>query len=156
MSQTLRLVLDRTRKHASVHGEVENGLAYKQDGLPFDAQGNLIEALVNTPDLRAIVERKLKRVKKQVAPATPAEAGAQQEDDDDPADKNKAGDDDVNFDAWARGMVRYEWTLLQRVARKRFSRSFSSKENIIEFLIEDAKLIHLDDVHPSLRPKAAA
>lgn len=157
MAQALRVILDRTRKHASVHGEVEHGLAYKQDGLPFNAQGEIIEALVVTPDQKATLERKLKKLKgkRQAPPEQPA-ATAPETDNDADDDEDKTSDDDVNFDAWARGIERYEWLTLQKVARKRFSKTFTSKEQLIEFLVFEEKVIALDDVTPALRPKAAA
>lgn len=156
MAQALRVILDRTRKHASVHGEAEHGLAYKQDGLPFNAQGELIEALVNTPEQKATLERKLKKLKhKRPAVSEPAKeptaAASGEADDDDAPD-----DYDINFDAWARGIERYEWIVLQRAAKKRFSKVFTSKEQLIEFLVFDAKIIALADVADALRPKADA
>lgn len=158
MAQALRVILDRTRKHASVHGEAEHGLAYKQDGLPFNAQGELIEVLVNTPEQKATLERKLKKLKHK-RPAAPepakAPAAAAPADEDDDED-DVSGDDDINFDAWARGIERYEWIVLQRAAKKRFSKVFTSKEQLIEFLVFDAKIIALADVADALRPKADA
>ena len=155
--QALRL--DRTRKHSSVHGEVEYGLAYKQDGLPFDNQGELIKELVTTPEQKALVEKKLRRLAKVAMPkeAPPAElpkepAAITTDDDDD----DKGSDDDVNFDAWARGMERVEWNTLQRVARKRFNKVFKSKDDIVEFLVFDEKVLALEDVAPALRPKSEA
>lgn len=157
MAQALRVILDRTRKHATVHGEVEHGLAYKQDGLPFNAQGELIEALVVTPDQKATLERKLKKAKAnkskpQAADPVqqPVQAQASDEDDDDDA----LTDEDINFDAWARGIERYEWIALQRAAKKRFAKVFTSKEQLVEFLVFDEKIIALADVAPALRPKA--
>lgn len=148
MSQALRL--DRTRKHSTVHGEVSHGLAFYQDGLPFNASGEIIMELVNTPERKAIYERKMRKAQKKpaAAPADPAEAAAADADDD------PASDDDVNIEAWARGLEKVEWTALQRYARKRFSKMFRGKEDLIEFLVFDEKIIALEDVAPSLRPKA--
>jgi hypothetical protein len=150
MSQALRL--DRTRKHSTVHGEVEHGLAYYQDGLPFNAGGELIAALVRTPEQKATLERKMRKAQKKPAAETqPAQTDTQPSDT---ADDDAPTDEDVNFDAWARGLEKVEWTTLQRVGRKRFSKTFKSKEDLIEFLVFDEKILPLEDVAPSLRPKA--
>lgn len=151
------LRLDRTRKHASVHGEVAHGLAYKQDGLPFNALGELIPQLVATKEQKALVEKRIKKLANKAAPAQPET----KTDADNPIAENSAvdeegdgdTDDDVNFDAWARGQERVEWTALQKAARKRFSKVFKSKEDIVEFLVFDAKILALEDVTPNLRPK---
>ena len=38
----MKLTLDRTRKYSEIHGDVDDGRAFKQDALPFDSQGRLL------------------------------------------------------------------------------------------------------------------
>jgi hypothetical protein len=166
----LTLILDRTRPHGTCHGEgLTHGLSYEQDGLPFDHEGNLIMALVTSEAQKQLVDKKLARMAKRLARDEAAQATTQgegagaapaasvpatQADDDDDEDENF--DDDVNFDAWARGMEQVPWVVLQKAARKRFAKVFRSKEQIIEFLVFDAKMLGLDDVVASMRPAAQA
>lgn len=142
--------------------------------LPFDAQGELVpddgktetwqgrdsEAkpvthypLYNKP-MRDLLERKKKR-----HAAISAKAEEQVEDEDeDLADPNKAAEE-VNFAAYLRGEAKYEWTLLQTAAKKRYSRIFQSKKQLVEDLVLDEKVVQLEDVCAELAkflpPKAA-
>ena len=157
------LSLDRTRDYGTVHGEgVPHGMLYEQDGLAFNAQGELIMALVDTDEKKALVERKLRKLAKaqakqadDAAPQSDGQSGATTSQDDDD-DEDAPTDAEVNIDAWARGAAKVPWVELQKVAKQRFAKVFKGKEELVEFLVYDAKLLNIEDVAPALRPKSEA
>lgn len=150
----VRLRMDRSRKFSTVHGEsvpgdVNHGVFYKQDGLPFDAAGILVEARL-TPDQRNLADHKIKKLKA-VKPVK-NEAG----DDDEPAETEGAASDDVNFEAWLRGEVRYPPFTLFGAAKKRFQVNKTKIADLVEFLVFEQRVIPENEVSPKLLPREAA
>lgn len=144
-----KLMLDRSRAFASVHGE---GVfhAFEQDGLPFDNQGELIKRLVTEPDKKAVVEKKLKRLAK-LAAGAPVEEPKEPKDEaeeDDVVDLGK----DINFEAWLKDEVKYEQHLLFKEAKRRFSKVFSNYAQLAEFLVYEENVVGPSEV-PTKLPK---
>lgn len=130
--------------------------------LPFDSQGELVpddgknepwDGLdseqkkcryypLYTKAMRDLVERKQKRAADLNAKAEP-EASQTSNDDD---DGNEAATEEVNFVSYLRGEARYEWPLLQAAAKKRFSRFFTSKKQLVEDLVLDEKIVPVDQL----------
>lgn len=150
--------LDRSRPVAEVHGEVEHGLTFIQDGLPFSNQGELIEALLTTDEQRETVEKKLRRLKKLAeAQQEPQPQSTSTAGNDDDEDDEEGGDDDTetsndyNFEAWLRDEVRYIPGKLFKAARERFNRQFSTFADLAEFLVHDQKLMPAEQVPTKLK-----
>ena len=142
------ILLDRTRPYGEYHGEGLGLRLYEQDGLPFDHKGELLMDLV-TAEQKPLVEKKLKKAASKAKASAGDKAAAPAEADDEEGEDGSV----INFDAWAQGKERHEWTVLAAEARKRFHKSFKGKDDLIEFLVFEAKMIALDDVATSLRPK---
>jgi hypothetical protein len=49
--------------------------------------------------------------------------------------------EEVNLVAYLKGQQRYEWALVQAAARKRYSRVFTSKKQLVEDLVLDEKIV---------------
>jgi hypothetical protein len=148
-----KLRLDRSRPHGTIHGERAPGdrhqLAhFTQDGITFDAQGFHIDELIEDDKTRALVDRRLKKVG---APKPDADdAGGSDDADNDPAPPGagSAASTDVNLEAWLRGEEKYEWFLITKTVRERYSQNISKAVDMIEFLIEDMKVIPLSELAP--------
>lgn len=128
--------------------------------LPFDCDGNLIpddgktepyEGLVEgkpvkhfplyTPKMRALVERKTKRL----AAAAPGEEG-----DEDGGERDTGPTvEDVNFAAWLQG-TRYEWQLLQKAFKARYHVANPSKRDMVWDLVHDHHVVPAEKVCPDL------
>jgi hypothetical protein len=136
--------------------------------LPFDAQGQLVpddgktqpwDALdaegkkvkhwpLWNDTMRALLKKKQERI------AAMKTSGAIEEDEDDepgsPEDIISVSEE-VNIGAWLRGEVKYEWAMLQAACRKRYSRQYTSKEEMVVELILDERVIPEDQVALDLR-----
>jgi hypothetical protein len=133
--------------------------------LPFDSKGELVPddgrtepwpgkdsdgkpivhfPLYNQP-MRDLLERKRKR---QAVAAAKVESSV--DDDDDLGAGGGDASDDVNFESYLRGEAKYDWTLIQAAARKRFSRIFTSKRQLVEDLVLDERLIPEAQLSPDL------
>lgn len=150
-----KLMIDRSRPYASVHGE--NALhAFEQDGLPFNQMGELVAKLVTTKDQKALVEKKLKRQAKLAAgaPVEPAEGenakAEQADDDDDTADIGK----EINLEAWLKDEVQYEPNLMFKEAKKRYGKHFTTYQQLAEYLVYEENVCGPSEV-PTKLPKAA-
>lgn len=93
--------------------------------------------------MRDLVERKKKRHQL----LSPAAAPTENDEEDAGSD---AMLDEVNFAMWLRGEARYDWTLLQTAAKKRFSRHFTSKKQMVEDLVLDEKVVPENQVSADL------
>jgi len=127
------LRLDRSRYHASEHGEFNNPIRFWQDGLPFDALGQLCVAHLNDAQ-RAAADAK--------APRRQMSDDRDQRSDSDirPLTSDISGSE-VNLELWAKGEVRYPPFKVFAAIRERYSKSVSTFADAIEFLVNEAKLI---------------
>lgn len=151
--------MDRSRPHSTVHGErppgdPHAGIHFYQDGLPYDAQeffveGHLDDANDKNGKLRALVERRLRKLQGQT---TAADAAAEVIEDDPPLPgANKAGDDDdVNLVAWARGETQYLFGNVREAIRKRYSQVVKDQHGAVDCLI-DEKVVTEDDLSAAFK-----
>lgn len=159
-----RLRLDRSRHYGTIHGERPPGdrhqLAhFTQDGITFDSQGFHLDDLIEDDKVRALVDRRLKRAGAPKAEADDA-GGSDDDDIDDPAPKgagSQSQSSDVNLEAWLRGEEKYQWFLVTKTVRERYSQNLSKMIDMLEFLIEDEKVIPFSDLSPEfaalMKPK---
>lgn len=159
-----KLRLDRSRAHGTIHGERAPGdkhqLAYfTQDGIHFDAHGLHIDDLIEDDKIRALVERKLKK-QSGAAKADEDDAGGSGDADDDPAPAGAGlpASSDINLESWLRGEAKYPWFQITKTVRERYSQNITKQIDMIQFLIEDEKVIPEDQLakeFADMLPKAA-
>jgi hypothetical protein len=153
--------MDRSKPFATVHGErspgdVHQNIHFFQDGMPFDAGGLLVYEAIEDPKIKALADRKLKKL-----PAAKPEADGDGADDDD-RDNDAGGDsappvstptspDDVNLEAWLRGEASYPWFAITKAVRERHSNNISKQAEMVEFLVRDLKIVPEDQVAADLR-----
>jgi hypothetical protein len=158
MASASKLRMDRSKPFGTVHGErlpgdIHQNTHFYQDGMPFDANGHLILDAIEDPKIRAIAERKLKKL-----PAAKAVDAAEADVDDD--DNDTGGDNtppepvapgDVNLEAWLRGEASYPWFAITKAVRERHSSNISKQAEMVEFLVHDLKIVRPDEVGPDLQ-----
>jgi hypothetical protein len=163
MASAPKLRMDRSRGYGTVHGERPPGDLHQnthffQDNMPFDAHGFLILDAIDDPKIKAIAERKLKKLPT-APPAAEGDSDGAGEDDSDPATTEAVGQQkptatnssEVNLEAWLREEVSYPWNLITRTMRDRYHQNMSKQHDVIQFLVEDEKVVPEDQVGPSLR-----
>jgi hypothetical protein len=123
------LRLDRSRYHSSEHGDFTNAVRFWQDGLPFDALGELCTDHCSAEQLAKADAKapKLKALLTEPGGVIPADA---------PLDPGA-----VNLELWATGQARYVPAKVFAAIRERYSKSVSTFADAIEFLVNDVKLI---------------
>jgi hypothetical protein len=133
------LRLDRSKYHSSVHGEFQGPVRFWQNGLPFDALGQLV---INECDAEQIAraDRKTPR-----SVSTPPSSSS---DDDPPPLDPPSGD--VNLELWAKGEERYLPAKVFAAIRERYSKSVTTFGDAIEFLVNEARLIPKEQASPAL------
>lgn len=154
------LRLDRSRAFSTVHGErapddPHAGIHFYQDGLPFDAQEVYVPDQLNDKNdrdgkLRAMVERRLRKLE---GVATPADAEAEAAASDPPlpgAKPNAAEADDMNLVAWARGEAQYLFGNVREAIRKRYSQVVKDQRGAVECLL-DEKAVTEADLSPAFK-----
>jgi len=143
------VTLDRSRPHGTVHGVIDDGVHFHQEGLPFDAHGRLVAARL-TDEQRAKAER-LARKSARLAPRDlPGGAGGAAE----PGDEEQAADcGDVNLDAWLRGEAKYLYDAVRSAIRGRYQRDCPSIGDAVEFLVFEVQLVDRKLVAKRLLPK---
>lgn len=150
----MALTLDRSRTFATVHGENTDGIAFVQDGIPFDARGMLLDDKV-PDDKKALVAQKKKKAAKLARqndqPPSPPEGSPTGGADDDPDDDGEPDQTDVNFEAWLKDEVKYQPHVLFAAARKRFSKTFTNYRDLAEFLVLEENVVGIDDVPTKLK-----
>lgn len=130
--------------------------------LPFDTEGNIVPddgkagpwqgmnadgkpctyfPLYNDK-MRDLLAKKKRRADKLAAKAE--EEQVVDDTDDDPATLTE----EVNFPAFLRGDVTYDWPLLQKAARKRFHRVFQKKDELVYDLVLEERIIPEDQLAP--------
>lgn len=146
-----------------------NGILVPDDGKtqPYDStvtgpQGQQVPVKhppLYTPAMRALLERKMKKLSIG-AKAAEAEEGNEEESDEmigGAAEGDTA--DDVNFPAFLRGEVRYTPHVLRDAALKRYNKKYPKIQDLIVDLILDEKIVPETEVCAEFRrllPAAAA
>lgn len=165
MASAPKLRMDRSKPFSTVHGERLPGDPHQnthffQDSMPFDASGHLIYDAIEDPKIKAIADRKLKKLPS-AKPGNPGSAdGDGDGDDDDGPDNDAGGDtkppaptspDDVNLEAWLRGEMTYPWFAITKAVRSRHNANISKQADMVDFLIRDLKVIPEDQLSADLR-----
>lgn len=134
--------MDRTRVYSTAHGERGPGdpwaqVHFMQNGLPFDAAGNLIHdhfSIKESPTLVKRVEKLAKEAmkRKQISPGDDDadEDGEPQSDEDDDAPA-------LNLEAWARGEQDVLWQRVSDALTRRCGRRFTNKRDALEYMIAE-------------------
>jgi hypothetical protein len=166
------LRLDRSKYFSTVHGDrtpedPHFRVAFLQDGLPFDCNGELVpddgrtepwegiaegQKIKFTPlydvPMRERLAKKKERLAKRAAKPDTSEEPEQKTAN--AAARADAAADDVDLVAWLRGEASYETYLLFAAARKRFSIAYSKLGQLVEDLVLDHKLIEERELAPRL------
>lgn len=145
------VTLDRSKAFSTVHGErtpgdPHYGVHFFQDGLPFNAGGELMMDKVPS-ELRELAARKVEKVKAQMASTKGAagDGGASTSGGPPMGDPN-----DVNLEAYLRGRMQYQWFAIVAAVRNRYHTTKQGKKDLIAFLVEEIKLIPRGEVAPDL------
>jgi hypothetical protein len=166
MSAPARLRLDKSRNFSTIHGERPPGDRHQfahfcQDGIFYDAQGLHLDDLIEDEDIRALVERRLKRQAKTAPKEEPAADAGDGGGDDEAGSLSSepVSLDDVNLEAWLRGEANYPWFSVTKLVRDRYHQNITKTLDMIEFLVIDEKLVPVEGLAPKfkelLKPKAA-
>lgn len=141
------LKLDRSRTCATCHGE---GLthSYEQDGLPFDFQGELVARLL-TPEQKALVDKKAKRLAKLASKAPGDEPAGDAASSDEVSDAEASTE--MNFEQWLKDEVKYEPHAVFKEAKRRYSKNFSNYRDLAEFLVHEEQICGPEDVPTKLK-----
>lgn len=152
---TVRVSLDVSRDHATVHGErgpndPHSPVFYYQNGLPFNAEGHLIE---DHPDLKGdgkdaqkrrdlvakLKARAAKQAEKQAERETAIAAGEPVDDDGLDDDNGDAGGSVtiVDLGRWARGEQKYMWTAVSNALTEKFKKRVANKAEGINLLVKE-------------------
>lgn len=178
--------LDDSRPFSTVHGERNPGdphyyVHFMQGGLPFGADKTLVpddgkdapwrEAIeredgttrqvihmpLYTKDMRAKVERMVKKLAARMVqrPVNRAQVQNQDMEDDDEVagpDEMTFGPDEINLISWLRGEIDYPPNEIFAACKKRFNKVFSTKRAVIEDLVYDRNppLIQEAELSPAL------
>ena len=161
-----QLQLNRGREYSTIHGDRPVGdlhanVHFYQDGLPFDAQGNVVadhpDVTADTPaakKLREVLDRKLKKLNKgkRVAGPDVTAAGAEGQpssDDDHPiageaalsdADEDDEAEDDleapIDLRKWLTGEQSVVWNDISQAIALKYKKRVGNKKDAVEFLME--------------------
>jgi hypothetical protein len=147
--------MDRSRAHGTVHGErvagdPHAGVHFYQDGLPFNAQGELVADhpdITGDPAKQMKVERLQAKALKLLAKLKERASDEDEEDDEDDEDKDQAP---INLEAWARGEQELEWQMVTNAIAQRFGVRVKDKRGAVERLIEE-RVVAPADLSPKHR-----
>lgn len=129
-------------------------VAFVQDGLPFDINGELVPddgktqpfqgmgpdgklityAPLYTKKMRDTVEKKMRRIKAGMKSKTPAPDEDQYEDDTNSPVQ-------INVTDWLMGDAEYPFFLIQHAVKERYSAGLTSVAEIVRFLIIEQKVM---------------
>lgn len=161
IKSTFRIRMDKSRYYSTLHGERSPDdphakIMFYQDGLPFDGEGLLLTDLV-PHDKKELVERRLKKlnaVREEPEPVRTATITNDDDDDDDDSDSvdQQITPGDVNLEAWLRGEANYVWFSIPAAIRARFNKNVSNKTDAVTFLVEEEKIVSVDQLSEALKP----
>jgi hypothetical protein len=165
MASAPKLRMDRSKPYSTVHGErppgdIHQNTHFFQDGMPFDAAGHLLLDAIEDPKIKAIAERRLKKLPAAKTDNARSADGDGDGDDGSDVDNDAGGDtkppasispDDVNLEAWLRGEETYPWFAITKAVRTRHGSNITKQADMVEFLVRDLKIIAEDQVGADLR-----
>lgn len=133
-----RMKLDRARDFGEIYPPC-NGAYFTQDGLHFDAEGAIVEALLTQADierLEAVVFAREKQAEAAAAMAAAAALGA-------PvtmpaqlaAGGQPQGGQDIDLLAWASGAAKYPFFSVRDYAKKTHAIAATNREGLIRQLV---------------------
>lgn len=145
--------LDKSRSYGTHYPPYE-GAYYQQDGFHFDNDGNVVEALLSPDQKKLLDERAAKS-------AAAKAAGQQPEADKPPAPEPEpetagADEEEVNLADWLKDDKAYSFMLIRDIVKARYSVWKTSKAAVVNFLVNEHKLVLPEDLDPDLRKLYAA
>jgi hypothetical protein len=152
-ASTSKLRLDRSRTFSQIRGQRHEGdphqrAHFQQDGIHFDSHGLHIDELITDEKTREIVDRRLKRQMKNASKKE--DAGVVEEGDPVDVSTGSSTSDEVNLEAWLRGEEKYEWFKITTIVRDRFKVNITKQVDMVEFLVNEQKIIPIDEIDPKL------
>jgi hypothetical protein len=127
------LRLDRSRYFSSVHGNFDSAARFYQDGLPFDAHGEVCTELCSAAQL-ASAQRKAPRLEM-------PDVADQMPDENKPSSDIRSPASDIDLELWAKGETRYLPAEVFAAIRARYNKSVTTFGDAVEFLVNDVRLI---------------
>lgn len=161
--------MDRSKPFSTIHGDRGPGdqhqfVQFKQDGLPFDAEGKLLIEAISVDDTKnrekakRLIERAKARAGGEKAPAVPEPQKASDQDslntgtDETDHDSGAGGGaGEVNLEAWLRGEQKWPWFQIAAAIRTRFAKNVTKQADAVQFLVRDEKIISDADVTEAFR-----
>lgn len=150
-AHTAHIKLDHSR-HVGKVFPPENGAHFAQDGLLFDAHGNLAVSAMDEDAhkrlKRSIVKKHADIEAEKARRAVYDQLGIQESDLED-ASKAKnivaalaapAADGELDVLAWARGEIRAEWFKVRAAAQRQFGFAVDDKRHLLDRLVEEKRL----------------
>lgn len=137
-------------------------VAHLQDGLPFDANGNLIPPNpahtgpfkgrdaddkevtyrpLYTPAMHKVLEKKMRQVTMGIDATAPSEDDLESE-----IEARSVASEGVNLIDWATGKANYPMFLVTEACKRRFGFAAQSEAEAIRFMVMDAKAISKDQL----------
>lgn len=146
--------MDKSKTFSTVHGDRAPGdphrdIHFFQDQLPFDAHGMLVEGYFDDQNdkggkLRALIERRLKKLSTKPAVEV-ADIGGDDDDYEDDGEVSTAPERDdpneVNLESWLRGEAQYQFYAIRAAIQKRYSVVVKDQRAAIEALVLDERIV---------------
>ena len=147
------ITLNRSKPFSTVHPP-ENDAHFFQNGIYFDAAGDIVEALLTDEGRKIIAKRKAEDAARAAADEAYRHAMESDGDTQPPPLAVKIGDDanpppatkGVNLKKWLLGEERHLFTDVRKAVMDTYNRSFQNKDDIVKFLTEDEKIVPADAV----------
>lgn len=170
----MKIRLDRSKTFSTVFGDrLPNDphyrVAFSQDGLPFDHDGELVpddnkldgdrwmaknsegkdveHQPLWTSKMRERLAKKIQRMEQALARPDEPETI----DEESPDEAKAAAAREVNLEMWLRGEARYEAVLLFAAARERFKKRYDKIGELVVDAVVDEKIVPEEAVCPALK-----
>lgn len=151
--------LDRSRPFGEVYGDADHNVKFTQKSLgieswPYDAHGELIEAALDKKQRDKLAERRA--AFKPVPIEETIEDTVEELHEEDlaaaaaAAAARSAEFDEINFEMWLRGEVKYRPNDLQKAAQQRYGVNKPQMRELARYLVEEQKLVPRKLVHKSV------
>lgn len=158
-----RVRMDRSRSFATIHGDRQvddplYGVAYRQDGIPCDAEGfflfehkDMLRKGRDGDHARKMAEKHIKRALLAAAKAPPKPArAAPSDDEDDEVDADGVardggeGEDEgdgllpaINLGEWLRGRQDVPWADVSQEIARAYKRRIAKVDDAVPFLVKE-------------------